>query len=284
MQIDPGSRMVRLLDEVSIARGSPASEHFVVAHGNIDRVVPTRPNNTASHPEYFHVNRNSVLLDRSKRQEILSGAFGAIVAQTDYLYESEYGPGYGAPSIRMGVGTEKSSIQRERPNVIGALPSSATPLQMISVIRFSTMEGIDLVAVATYGAEGELFAVRVDALKQGQYPPQPAKPITVDEDIQNSIRQFGFPLRFSITEFRRIPTALYERNDGPSPLTVISFRYAWSRWVHQYNFRDPFGAPAKYDTRTLEFRFTAPDEVLQFLDQTLPWKSWGDQRMFFPKK
>jgi hypothetical protein len=107
---------------------------------NIDRVVPIEPDQTASHPEYFYISRDSVLLDRSKRQEIFGGSFGVIVAQTDYRYESEYGPGYGAPSITFGARADKSNIRREPPNVISELPAPATPLNMISLIRIVTLD------------------------------------------------------------------------------------------------------------------------------------------------
>src|SRR5580658_9058977 len=116
LDIDPASRMARLRDEVSLR--PPTVEHFQVGLGpswRIDRVRPAGPDTAASYLEYFHVNKDSVLLDRSKYQEIFSGKFGVIVAQTDYCYESEYGPGFGAPSLVMGVRADKTAIRRERP-------------------------------------------------------------------------------------------------------------------------------------------------------------------------
>lgn len=283
MGIEPGSRVVSLSNEVSILRSPPKEEYFQRGPSwNIERVVPALEKR-ATHPEYFHVSRDGVLFERSKYQEVFANDLATIVAQTRYHYESEYGPEYGA-SITLDVRADKSTIRREPSNVIGGLPSTATPLHMISVIRLSTLEGIDLAAVATYDAAGELFSVAVDALKQGEAPPRRAKIRTIDEDIQESIRQFGFPLRFAIDEFRRSPMPLYERTDGPSPLTVVSLHYELNRYVQQYIFPDSLGGPAKYQTRTLEFRSTEQDEALRSSDQTLPWKSALDQRMFFPKK
>lgn len=244
---------MRLLNEVTILRGFPVEEHFVVGPDwNIDRVVPTGLKNKVSHPEYFHISNGSVLLDRSKRLEIFSDSSTPIVAQVDFRYESELGSGWGTPSFVMGVRAEKSGSQREKPKILEGLPSSASPLQMLSVIRLSKIAGVEVAAVASYSADGELFCVVVDALKDGGYSPHFGK--TVDEDIQNSISEFGFPLTFSIDEFRRTPTALYERKDGTSPLTVINLHYARSRWVEQYVFRDSLGAPDIYASRILEFR------------------------------
>src|SRR5580704_18069569 len=76
IDIDPGSRLVRLSEEVSLLRGFPKGPHFLVSPAwNIQRVVPIGPEQTASYPEYFHISTDSVLLDKSMRQEIFTGGF-----------------------------------------------------------------------------------------------------------------------------------------------------------------------------------------------------------------
>lgn len=129
-------------------------------------------------------------------------------------------------------------MRREVPKLIDELPLSAEPLNGITIIRVSNLQGVDLAAVATYSERGELFNVAVDSLKSGIYPPRPAKPQTMDEVTQESIRQFGFPLTFAVDEFRKKPTPLYQGTDRPVPLTVVSLHYARNRWVEQHIFHE----------------------------------------------
>jgi len=289
MEIDQGTRIVRLSGEVPIRRGVPTVEHFRQftqefrqrIRSSVDRMIPIGDGQPGAFAELFYLNEDGILVGRRKFQEVFSGSLGVLIAESSYQYP---GLEYGVGSIGFSLRVEKSSIRREVPKIIDELPSSATPLTSITVIRISKLQGIDLAAVATYSDRGELFNVAVDPLKPGDYMPRPATPQTVDQVIQESIRQFGFPLAFAVHEFQKQPTPLYQRNDSPCPLTVVSFHYARNRWVQQYVFHDTSETPSKYDMRFLEFRNTPQDDDLRFFDQALKWTPAGDERMYFPKK
>jgi hypothetical protein len=277
VSINPWSRIVSLSNEVSTREGFPKEQYFQRFQSwRIERAIPTGSGKPAARIEYFHVGKNDVLLERFKHQELFSNDLGTIVAETRLQYESEYGPGYGAPCVTIDVRADTSGILRERPTLIADLPRSAEPLHMITVVRFSNLQRRDIAAVGTYSAGGELVGVAEDILKPGQYP-SPTKPMTMDEATENSIRQFGFPLRFSVDEFRKAPTALYERDAGPTTLTIISFHFARNRWIQQYVFADSLASSTHYERRVLEFRSTPEDEALRLLDEALPWKPWGER-------
>ena len=289
MEIDPGSRILRLSDEVPIRRGYPSVEHFQeVIQGSpmgtrafVDRVAPMRDGQPSGRTEVFYSNEDGVLVARRKFQEVFSGPLGVLVAESSYVYP---GAEYGTGSIGFSVRVDNSSIRREVPKIIEALPWSATPLNSVTIIRIAKWQGIDLAAVATYSERGELFNVAIDTLKSGDNMSKPAKSQTFDEAIQESIRQFGFPLSFGVDEFQREPTPLYGRSDGPAPLTIISFHYARNRWVQQYIFHGSTETPSKYEARFLEFRQTPQDDDLTPFDQSLAWGPANDQRRSFSKK
>jgi hypothetical protein len=292
MEIDPGTRIVRLSGEVPISRGVPTVEHFQQftqefrqrIRTSVDRMVPIGEGQPSAFAELFYVNEDGSLAGRRTFQEVFRDSLGVFVAESFYQYPGYPGLGYGVGLIGFSLRAENSSIRREVPKIIDQLPLSATPLTSITVIRISKLQGIDLAAVATYSDQGELFSVSVDPLKPGDHVPQPTKRQTVNEVIQESIHQFGFPLTFTVDGFQKQPIPLYQRSDSPCPLTVVSFHYARNRWVQQYVFHDASGTPSKYDMRFLEFRNTPQDDDLRFFDQALKWTPAGDQRMYFPKR
>jgi hypothetical protein len=176
-------------------------------------------------------------------------------------------------------------VKAEVPRIISDPPSPTAQLNSITVARILRSEAQDLVAVGIYNSNGELLSVVVDAFTSGKGGPVP-RPTTVktmDDVINYDIQTFGFPVRFFVDEYRRIPNALYLRADGASPFTVISFHYERNRWVEQYVFEDSGRNPTEYHTRHLEFRFTDQDEALRLADRTLPW-STPNQLMFIRVK
>jgi hypothetical protein len=286
MEIDPGSRITRLSDEVP--NGSPTVECFQQfmqqfqqqTRSFVERVIPVGERKPGLRPEAFYLNADGIVSQRRKFQELFSVEGTPLVAESSYQYPE---PGYGDGSIGFSVRAETTSIRRELPKTIDQLPLSAQPLDVITIMRISKFRRIDVAAIATYSATGELFNVVVDPTKAGSYFPSSAKPQTLDDAVQESINQFGFPLTFVVDEFQAKPTPLYERSDKPAALTVVGFHYARNRWVQQYVF-DLSGAQSKPQMRVLEFRYSAQDDSLRFFDKTLMFLPAGDQRMFFPKK
>jgi hypothetical protein len=288
LEVDPGSRLVRLGGEVPIKGSFPTVEYFEQITGEIlgqtrSTVLREGPagERQPSRTEIFYLDSGGLLVSREKYQEIFKVSGAALVAESLYQYP---GLQYGVGSIGFGVGVDNGPIRHEVPKTIDKLPLSAQPLNSITVIRISELRGIDVAAVATYNEAGELFSVVVRPLKPNEHVPPPAKPQTVDEVIQEAIRQFGFPVSFSVSQFQLEPTPLYELSESVSPLTVINFHYARNRWVQQYVFHDPATTQSKFDVRFLEFRFTAQDDDLRLFDQSLAWNPATDQRMSFARK
>jgi hypothetical protein len=201
----------------------------------VNRVASLGDGQSSERTEIFSSNEDGVLVQRRKFQEVFTGPFGVLVAESSYFYS---GAEYGSGSIGFSVGVDNSSIRREAPKIIGSLPWYATPLNSITIIRIAKWQGIDLAAVAMYSERGELFNVAIDTLKSGDNLPKPAKSQTFDGVIQESIREFGFPLSIGVDEFQKEPTPLYGRSDGAAPLTIISFHYARNRWMQQYVFHE----------------------------------------------
>jgi hypothetical protein len=288
MEIDPGSRVVRLFDEHPISGGVPTVEYFEQflqqfrgqIRSSVDRVIPGKGHQLASRAEAFYIDPDGTLTSRRRFQEVFSIAGTSLVAESSYQY---LGPVYAVPSISFAVRVDGASIRSEQPKIVDELPDSAKPLNGLTVIRISKLRGVDVAAIATYTEGGELFNVAVDPLKSGVYLPQPAKPQTMDDVIQESIYEFGFPVKLAVDAFQRKPTPVYQRSDTPAPLTVVSFHYARNHWVQQYIF-DPSGTGTGPSSRLLEFPYTAEDESLRFFDQALAWRPANDQRTFFPKK
>jgi hypothetical protein len=151
MEVDPGNGIVRLSDEVPITRGSPNLEFFQQVtqqfrqriRSFVYRMAPIGGGQSNALTEAFDVNEDGILVGRRKFQEIFRGSFGVLLAESSYQYP---GPEYGVGSIGFSLRAGRSSIHGEVPRIIEELPSSATPLHSITVIRISKLEGVDLAA------------------------------------------------------------------------------------------------------------------------------------------
>jgi hypothetical protein len=282
MEIDPGSLAVRFSNELPFRAGFPKEAHFLYWGLYVDHVVPLGPNQPISHPDAFSMSRDLILTHRRKFQEIFSGSFGSIIAESTYYYP---GGDYGFPAIHFGVRADSYKIQGEVPRIIDDPPSPTAQLNSITVARILSSEAEDLVAVGTYNPNGELLCVVVDAFKSGKAVPvsRPSSLLTVDDVINYDIRRFGFPVKFSVDEYRLVPNTLYLRAGGSAPFTLVSFHYEHNRWVEQYLFEDAGLNPAKYHLRHLEFLYTDQDQALRLADRTLPWTT-ANERMFIKVK
>ncbi len=278
MEIDPVSLVLRFSNEVAVGAGFPKEAHFQRFGSSVDHVVPLGRNQPISHPEIYYVSRDLVLKQRRKFQEIYSGSFGVIIAESSYSYPGTDQP---FPQIGFSVRADIYKVKAEVPRIISEPPSPTAQLNSITVARILRSEAEDLVAVGIYNPNGELLSVVVDAFTSGKGAPvsRPTSIKTMDDVINYDIQTFGFPVRFSVDEYRRIPSALYLRADGAGPFTLVSFHYEHNRWVEQYLFEDSGRNPTDYHTRHLEFPLTDQDEALRFADRTLPW-STANQRMF----
>ena len=82
MEIDPGSLVLRFSNELPLGARFPTEEHFQKFGSNVEHVVPLGSNQPISRPDTFYMSRDLVLQQRRKFQEIFSGPFGAIIAES----------------------------------------------------------------------------------------------------------------------------------------------------------------------------------------------------------
>lgn len=272
MDIDPQSLLVTftdLLPDHCTTCGPfywPFTGHtgdYSVDHFDGKRPYPHRVRYNA-----FAVSPENRLGSRTKRQELLHGAFGTVYAQTQFYYGDT--PGY--EGIKFSVSLYANEAEHEPPQIITALPETQLELSAITLVRVFRSPPEYIVLIAQYSPDGYLNFLSVDGAKDGNWVHNSVLQSLDDslgfglgELTKNQIR-FGFPERFPVADYLKKAEPVWKAAAMPSTLDVVNLHYERNRWVRQ----DSFSVKGK-ETRFLTYAVTPQDLMLEPVDQTMPF-------------
>jgi hypothetical protein len=272
MQIDPQSLLVTfsdLLPDHCTTCGPfywPFTGHtgaYSVDHYDGKQPYPHRVRYSA-----FAVSAENRLWSRTKRQELLHGAFGTVYAQTQFYY----GNTLGYEGIKFSVSLYANEAEHEPPQIITALPETQLELSAITLVRVFRSPPEYIVLTAQYSPDGYLDFLSVDGAKDGNWAHNSVLQSLDDslglglgELTKNQIR-FGFPERFPVADYLRKAEPGWKAAAVPSTLDVVNLHYERNRWVRQ----DSFSARGK-ETRFLTYAVTPQDLMLEPVDKRMPF-------------
>jgi hypothetical protein len=217
----------------------------------------------------FHVDNTNRLITRSKYQELLTGAYGTVYAETTYHYAEDYKADNWATSFTTAL--YAADVPHEPFQMLDSLPSAeALELSAISVVRVFKNGPEFVVASANYAHDGHLESISINGSRDGKWlgdrftiPGEPGVGSGTLIGGRSSTRQaFGLPGRFPVTSYLAHPTPVFGSAILTSSLDVVNLHYNRNRWVKQDSYGD--GAPK---TRFLSFQFTAEDKILDPIDR-----------------
>lgn len=266
MDIDPKSLRVMLADPIS-GSAEPSFPYFhkFVKHDGqycLDHFSGER----RIRYNAFNVSADDSLLSRTKYQELFSGPFGKIYAESTYGYSKER-----EPHARFFVSSYANSIESEPAEIVKALvkPESLN-LDAISVIRVFRAAPEYLVICASYGADGTLNTLAVNGAKNGDWVhSNEVKAQHGSEDVgimfqgyEKSRARFGLPKQFPVQSYLQNGGDVLERIDMQQEMDIIQLHYNCNSQVRQ----DIVLKNAEQQTRRfLKFVVTEQDRVLDQL-------------------
>jgi hypothetical protein len=217
----------------------------------------------------FHVDGEDRLITRSKYQELLSGPYGIVYAETTYHYADDYKGDNWTTSFETAL--YLADLPHEPAQIIDSLPSTGRlDITALSVIRVFRTDQEYVVASANYAPDGHLESISVSASKDGKWLGNrftlPGTPRigagTLIGDHPSTRIAFGLPREFRLAAYLTKAVPLFGPAILPSTIDVVNLHYNRNRWVRQDSFEN--GGRA---TRILAFRFTDEDKALEAIDR-----------------
>lgn len=223
---------------------------------------------------FLEMRNDFTLTERTKRQELLTGPFGTVYANTEYYYFHPDSRGW-TGFIQFDVSPYANEQVHEPPQLRASLPGNLS-LDAVSIIRvFHFPPGYPLnsfiVATANYDANGSLSGLILNIAKKGDWVSQselanyPAS-FGFSNTMAQKTAQYGFPAVFPITNYVCKPSCVWPII-ASNTLTVVNLHYARNQWVRQDSYL--MAIPKK--TRFLTYAVTTEDIQLKLLDKTLPF-------------
>jgi hypothetical protein len=217
----------------------------------------------------FHVDSSKRLITRSKYQELLTGSFGTVFAETTYHYADDYKADNWTTSFTTAL--YSADVPHEPLKTIDALPmAGGTEINAISVVRIFN-NGPDFVVVsANYAHDGHFETISVEGSKNGEWVSNRFS-IPGTEGIGHGAsiysgfktrQAFGLPRIFPIASYLAHPKPVFGSAILTSSLDVVNLHYNRNRWVKQDSY-----SHGQIQTRFLEFQFTPEDKALETIDR-----------------
>jgi hypothetical protein len=212
---------------------------------------------------YFSADNNYRLRGRAKLQELSSGVYGTVYAETHYSYWKAKGS-----SFRVMLYANKA--EHEPPQVIDAMPNPAPQVSAVSLVRVVRTWPEFSVVIATYDMQGKRQGVSVFWSKGGEWRhqadvPEEKREFTARKEPVETI--YGIPDQFPIADYLKDPYLDWKDLERPNPENVVNVHYDYNRWVRQ----DVFDAAGFRTTRYLTYVVTPEDKILEPLDRQLPF-------------
>lgn len=215
----------------------------------------------------FDVDSAKRLITRSKYQELLTGPYGTVYAETTYHYGDNYKGDNWATSFEAAPYT--AGVPHEPSRVVDALPLGLE-LSAISVVRVFKNGAEFVIASANYAHDGHFESINVSGSRNGEWLGNRFV-IPGVEGIGHGMssysgfkprQAFGLPRVFPVALYMAHPTPIFGAAILTSTLDVVNFHYSRNRWVRQDVY-----ANGAVKTKFLEFQFTPADKALETIDR-----------------
>jgi hypothetical protein len=263
MDVDPSTLAVTLRDGVPGIK-QPAGEFFAPILGGAVHSISHYDSNQRY--SYYTIGQDNVLTSRVKFQELATGIFGTVYAETKYIY--------GAHAILFTVRARANATPHEVPEVATVMPDQNLSLDAISVIRVFVAGSGLIVASAQYLPDGQLENVVIDGTRGGDWihnnaideldPSLEASTSRGLADYLRFRRIFGFPERLPALAMLS-DANLWTSGDRTPSLTLINLHYDRNRWVKQITIK----ASGAQESRILTYRITKQDRALESIERQL---------------
>lgn len=217
----------------------------------------------------FHVDDADRLITRSKYQELLSGEFGVVYAETTYHYADSYKNDDWATSFTTELYTP--GIPHEPFQIVDAFPPASTlKLSAISLVRVFKNGAEFVVVSANYAHDGHFESISVSGSKNGtwlgnRFSIPGIEGIGHGQTTSSGFKTretFGLPRTFPVASYLAHPTQVFDAAILSSALDVVNLHYDMNQWVKQ-DFYDQQAVR----TRFLMFRPTPEDLALEKIDR-----------------
>jgi hypothetical protein len=203
------------------------------------------------------------LRGRSKLQELLSGPYGTVYAETKYVYGKTKGSFF-------EVMLYANKAEHEPAQIVDELPKPTPPLSAISLVRIFRAHPEYAVVTAVYDPQGKQQRASIFLSKGGDWF-QDTDPLR--QETLAAIKNHGLPKRFPIPEYLKRQELEWQNVGKANPENVINFHYDYNRWVRQ----DAYDAAGKRTTRYLTYVVTPEDKMLEAIDRELPFDTYKTQ-------
>ena len=216
----------------------------------------------------FDLDSRNKLFTRSKYQELLTGPYGRVFAETTYHYADEYKGDNWATSFE--AASYVADVPHEPSRTVDALPISlGLELSAISVIRVFRNGAEFVIASANYAHDGHFESINVSGSKNGEWLGNrfviPGVEGIGHGEFYSGFKPrqaFGLPKVFPVALYMAHPTPIFSTAILTSTLDVVNFHYNRNRWVRQDSYVN-----GSVKTRFLEFQFTPADKALETIDR-----------------
>jgi hypothetical protein len=180
---------------------------------------------------YLETNQNQ-LLDRTvKADEILTGPFGAVIAEKTCFYNR---PVETSPSsIKVLIQSDSPDIGREVPDEVPEPPKDLPPLTSVAVVRlFHAASGL-IFASGNYEAAGVLGSINQGQVQNGNLQAGSSIAFPLAPDFRALQAQYGLSPRTDVNSYlqsKRIPLA---KTSFPEERSMVILIYGFGKLMRQ---------------------------------------------------
>jgi hypothetical protein len=180
---------------------------------------------------YLETNQNK-LLDRTvKADEILTGPFGAVIAEKTCFYNRavETSP----PSIKVLIQSDNPDIGREIPDEVPEAPKDPSSLTSIAVVRFFNADPEVIFAAGNYEASGVLGSIHQGRGRKGDLQGGSSITFPLAPDFRELQEQYGLSPRIDVNSYlqsKRIPLAKTAFTEERSIAILV---YGFGKFIRQ---------------------------------------------------
>lgn len=218
----------------------------------------------------FKVTRDKVLLNRTKKQEIINTEFGSINSSTKYIYKGRRPHDL----IRFNVKVTNDDLHADIPEILDEFEDTISlKLDAISLIRiFDGLEDQKLIVSAVYHpSDLSIYCFNVFATVNGRVvdndhvllPNEYIRKGSCKTDFDSSAKYFGFPLVLNYGDYIEKPMHIRGASNLKVKLELVNLHYNHNYIVRRYikNKNKPI------ETSWLKFQKTKEDIALEEFDK-----------------
>jgi hypothetical protein len=184
-------------------------------------------------------------LDRTvKTDQIVTGPFGAVVANRTYYYNRPVENS--SSSIMVMINSENPEIGREIPDAIPETPKNVPPLTSIAIVRFFRFGPKLIFGSGNYEANGAIGSIQSGKIARGDLEPGSLIAMPLASGF-NEIRQSaGLPQRVDVGDYLRSKRMQLPNVSNPQAPALVIFVYGFGKIIRQDTLDDGVATSSRY--------------------------------------